>query len=185
MSKDVISFRDFLKNQSVSLPKTVVIDDEYFTHEELEEVESEEKERIFEEIEDSENILDREQYDDDDDDEPPFDNNSEKEEATTSESNQYYKLYQDINENFICDIHIDGVDIEKVTPRLVIESEGLSIMYKGIVENGKCKIPVNKLSFFNEGQIGKIRLEVVADSSIFTPWEDSYKIYKKVKTTIR
>lgn len=185
MSKDVISFKDFLRNHSVSLPNPIIMDEEDFTNEEFD-FESEEQEQIFEENQVSEEDTDNYQYDeeDDEDEEPPFDNEFEKEDVQT-ESTDYYKLYQDVNENFVCDIHIDGVDTDKVTPRLVIESEGLSVMYKGVVENGKCKIPVNKLSFFNEGQTGKIRLEVVADNSIFTPWEDSYKIYKKVKANFK
>lgn len=179
MIKDVISFKDFLRNQSVSLPNPIKMDREDFTDEEFD-FESEE-EQIFEENKELTNGKDSYQYDEEDN-HLQFDFNTDKKEDVQSESKDYYKLYQDVNENFVCDIHIDGVNIEKVTPRLVIESDGLNVMYNGTIENGKCKIPVNKLNFFEEGKIGKIKLEIIADNSIFTPWEDEYIIYKKVKT---
>lgn len=184
MSKDVISFKDFLRNQSVSLSKPIdIIEDNHFIEDLEKEVEIEEDEHLFENKEDINHFDNEDEYDVE---ESPFDNvKIEQNEEITPESKEFYKLYQDINENFICDIHIDGVDAHKVLPRLVIESENLSIMYKGIVEDGKCIIPVNKLDFLSEGQIGKIKLEVVADNTIFIPWEDSYKIFKKVKTIIK
>jgi hypothetical protein len=54
-------------------------------------------------------------------------------------------------------------------------------MFLGEVENGKCIIPVKKLNILKEGQIGKIKLEVLADGVVFIPWEDNFKVFKKVK----
>ena len=177
MSKDVISFKDFLRNNSIELPMSfpTIDDDDDFTQEDL----------IYTDLESDKIIEDNEYIDDFNNDEPHFDNITEPKQYTTLESSEFYKLYQDINENFVCDIHIDGVNIDEVIPRLIIESENVSLMFKGFIEDGKCKIPVDKLSILQEGQVGKIKLEVVADNTIFTPWEDTYRIHKKVKTIFR
>lgn len=175
MNEDVIRFRDFLENQSVSFQKSIdfeklINDEEYESEEHQEEIV--EKNGVY--------VGSNEKGESNDIsiDDPDV-------ESRPTESDEYYKLYQGVNENFVCDIHIDGVDISKVTPRLIIETEKISIMYKGFLENGKCKIPVNNLEILQEGQIGKIKLEIVAENSLFTPWEDNYKIYKKIKTFIK
>jgi hypothetical protein len=57
-------------------------------------------------------------------------------------------------------------------------------MFIGEVNNGKCIIPIKKLSIFNEGQRGNIKLEVNADGSLFTPWEDEFVVKTSKKVTV-
>lgn len=102
------------------------------------------------------------------------------------ESNDYYKLYRDKSEDFICDIAIEGVNQNDTEVRLIIESDDWNLMFIGEIKNGKCIIPVKKLNILNEGQTGNIKLEVNADGNLFTPWEDKFvvKVSKKVTVNV-
>lgn len=115
---------------------------------------------------------------------------SDTEENTYSEKSDesdedYYKLYKDKSEDFICDIAIEGVNQTDTEVRLIIESNDWNLMFKGEIKNGKCIIPVKKLSILNEGQIGNIRLEVNADGSLFTPWSDKFIVKVDKKVTVK
>ena len=107
-------------------------------------------------------------------------------EESNSESEEYYKLFKDKSEDFICDIAIEGVNQNDTEVRLIIESEDWALMFTGEIKNGKCIIPIKKLNILNEGQTGSIKLEVNADGNLFTPWEDKYivKVSKKVTVNI-
>jgi hypothetical protein len=111
---------------------------------------------------------------------------NEKFEESNSESEEYYKLFKDKSEDFICDIAIEGVNQNDTEVRLIIESEDWTLMFTGEIKNGKCIIPIKKLNILNEGQTGSIKLEVNADGNLFTPWEDKYivKVSKKVTVNI-
>jgi hypothetical protein len=100
--------------------------------------------------------------------------------------NESYVLYKDKSEEFICDIAIEGVSQKDTEVRLIIESSDWTLMFKGEVKNGKCVIPLKKLSILNEGTIGNIKLEVNADGNLFTPWEDEFivKVSKKVTVSL-
>jgi hypothetical protein len=111
------------------------------------------------------------------------DNSNEIE--TTDDSNEYYKLYKDKSEDFVCDIAIEGVNQNDTEVRLIIESNDWNLMFLGEVKNGKCIIPVKKLSILNEGQIGNIKLEVNADGNLFTPWQDKFIVKVDKKVTVK
>ena len=99
------------------------------------------------------------------------------EEKIDNQMDNYYSLFKDISENFSCDISIEGADISEAKVRLVIESNEWSLVFNGDIDSkGKCNIPIKKLNILNEGSTGKIRLEVIADGNIFTPWEDEFKV---------
>lgn len=103
------------------------------------------------------------------------------------ESTDYYAVYKDKSENFSCDVMVEGVSISDTEVRLILESEEWTIMFKGDVDKrGKCNIPMKKLNILNEGDSGKIRLEVIADNTVFTPWEEDFKVKvsKKVAVSI-
>ena len=121
------------------------------------------------------------------DDEDSYSIEDELEESNESYSDDdSYVLYKDKSEEFVCDIAIEGVSQKDTEVRLVIESADWNLMFKGEVKNGKCIIPIKKLSLFNEGQRGNIKLEVNADGNLFTPWEDEFivKVSKKVTVSL-
>lgn len=108
--------------------------------------------------------------------------NSEFEEES---GDGFYNLYRDKSEEFVCDIAVEGVSQKNTEVRLIIESEDWTVMFVGEIDNGKCIIPIKKLSIFNEGQTGRIRLEVNADGNLFTPWKDRFVVKESKKVTVK
>jgi len=102
------------------------------------------------------------------------------------DNEDYYKLFKDKSEDFICDIAVEGVNQNDTEVRLIVESDDWTLMFTGEIKNGKCIIPIKKLNILNEGQTGNIKLEVNADGNLFTPWEDKYivKVSKKVTVSL-
>jgi hypothetical protein len=87
-----------------------------------------------------------------------------------------YKVYLDQNKTFECDIKIEGADAGKSEARLVLETKDFFITFKGSIQDGKVKIPVNKLKgVLQENFKGKIALEVIAEDTFFTPWSDTFE----------
>ena len=98
--------------------------------------------------------------------------------------NNYYKLYKDKAEDFRCDIAVEGVNQSDTEVRLIVESDEWTLMFVGEIKNGQCVIPMKKLSILNEGTKGNIRLEVNADGTLFTPWEDKFVVKASKKVTV-
>jgi hypothetical protein len=115
----------------------------------------------------------------------PYDNEEFVEESNDVDDDDYYKLYKDKAEEFVCDIAIEGVSQADTEVRLIVESDEWTLMFRGDVKNGKCVIPMKKLSILSEGQKGSIRLEVNADGTLFTPWEDEFVVKASKKVTVK
>ena len=101
-----------------------------------------------------------------------------------TEDDDYYKLYQDKNEEFSCDIMIEGSSLEETYARIIVESENWSLVFPGEIRNGKCIVPIKKLNILKEGEVGNIKLEVVAEGNLFTPWENQFKVKMSKKVTV-
>ena len=99
-----------------------------------------------------------------------------------------YKIFLDKSKMFQCNVDIEGAALDKSKARLLIETENFSLAFNGdIKRNGDVKIPINKLKgFINEEDSGKISLEVIAEDTIFVPWETEYtaSLSKKVEVKI-
>jgi len=97
-----------------------------------------------------------------------------------------YKLYTDKIENFEAKIKLEGASLKKSTARLVIESSDFDLMFKGTIsESGKVKIPVKRLrGLLDENTNGKIKLEVIAEDTYFTPWESTFEVQASKKVTV-
>lgn len=169
----VFNFDDFL-NQSFSKLKESKV--EKSTNKVIENIEFEDVE-IEKEIED----VEIEKEIEDEIEEEPI-----RESIKIEENSDYYTLYKDISEEFICDISIDGVSEEDSQARIIIESKDWILLFPGEIKNKKCVVPIKSLKLFNEGEVGKIKLEVIAEGNIFIPWEDDFKvkISKKVEATV-
>jgi hypothetical protein len=115
----------------------------------------------------------------------------EKEEEThIIESNEsvdnYYSVYKDKSEDFSCDIQLEGANLNETEARLILESDDWTLMFNGEIDKkGKCTIPIKKLAILNEGTVGKIRLEVIAEGTVFTPWEDDFKVKMSKKVMVQ
>lgn len=107
------------------------------------------------------------------------------EEVESDDDDEYYKLYQDKEEEFVCDIQIEGSSVENSFARIIVESNDWSLVFNGDIINGKCIVPIKKLGIFKEGEIGNIKLEVVAEGNLFVPWESQFKVKLSKKVTVK
>lgn len=114
-----------------------------------------------------------------------FTEEEEIKEEKINEEDSYYKLYKDKNEEFVCDISIEGANPDETSARIVIESKDWTLMFVGELKNGKCVVPIKRLNILTEGQIGNIRLEVIAEGNLFVPWEDKFKVKLSKKITVK
>ncbi len=195
--EDIFRFGDFLKGSNLddlkkmkqSLLEEGVFDEAEDSEEDNEEYETIDQSmnpyRISEsaesEDEDEEEIKMpvSEEEDEEDEEEDVY---SENESAS---SDEFYKLYKDKAEEFVCDIAVEGVSQSDTEVRLIIESDDWTLMFAGEIRKGKCVIPIKKLNILNEGQTGNIKLEVNADGNLFTPWEDKFIVKVSKKVTVK
>jgi hypothetical protein len=97
-----------------------------------------------------------------------------------------YKLFTDKSELFECDIKLEGASLSKSKARLVVETSDYSLLFNGSISSGgKCEIPIRKLKgLIDENTLGNIRLEVVAEDTLFTPWESDFEVDASKKVTV-
>lgn len=98
----------------------------------------------------------------------------------------FYTVYRDKSENFSCDVSVEGARLNDTQARLILESDDWTLMFDGEIDReGRCNIPIKKLNILEEGTTGKIRLEVIAENTVFTPWEDDFKVKMSKKVTVQ
>lgn len=97
-----------------------------------------------------------------------------------------YTLYTDKVENFKCSIDLEGASLDDTKVRLVLENSKLNLLYEGEVDSsGNCTIPISKLkNVLKEGTEGTMKLEVIAEDTYFSPWEDDFKVATNKKVTV-
>ena len=97
-----------------------------------------------------------------------------------------YTLYTDKQELFECSISLEGASVKNSQARLIVEADNLNLLFKGTIDsNGKCSVPIKKLkNLLEESTKGKIRLEVIADDTYFTPWESDFEVETARKVTV-
>jgi len=96
-----------------------------------------------------------------------------------------YKLLKDKNNEFQCEIRLEGSSAKDAKVRLFLEGDGCEYSFNGKIENEQCIIPLGKLKKFgNLLEHGKIRLEVVADDTLFIPYENKYELEAEKKVTV-
>lgn len=198
MEKDVFKFKDFmtgenpgLENKINNLIKEGFFDDDDEDNLSLED-DSEEINQDFNpykvsssEIEEDDDDVDGDEFNEGEFNEVEEDDELEDLDESKSESEEYYKLFKDKAEDFVCDIAVEGVSQNDTEVRLIIESEDWTLMFVGEIKKGKCIIPIKKLGILNEGQTGNIKLEVNADGNLFTPWEDKFVVKMSKKVTVK
>jgi len=97
-----------------------------------------------------------------------------------------YTLYTDKQELFECSISLEGASVKNSKVRLVVEADNLNLLFKGTIDSsGKCTVPIRKLkNLLEESTKGKIKLEVIADDTYFTPWESDFEVETARKVTV-
>ena len=99
-----------------------------------------------------------------------------------------YTLYTDREENFNCEIALEGARLRDSFARIILETSNVSLAFNGtIYSQGRCDIPIKPLRHLLEAKDrGIMKLEVVADDTYFKPWESDFVVdsYKKVEVKI-
>lgn len=187
--KDIINFMDFFKSEEKPVLKTNFKKEEFedFFIEEQEPITEEKIDKLMQKVNaikeevqfveepvvETKPIIEEDDYEDDY--EPEVETNDD-----------FYPLYRDKNENFTCDINVEGAKLSETTARLIIETAEWTLMFEGEIDKrGKCTIPIKKLNLFNENTVGKVKLEVNAEGNVFIPWESDCKIKNSKTVTIK
>lgn len=97
-----------------------------------------------------------------------------------------YRLFTDKVEVFECQIQLEGASLKDSQARLIIESPEVSLLFQGKIDNlGNCQIPIKKLKgLLDESTEGKIKLEVIAEDTYFTPWSSDFKVTASKQVTV-
>jgi hypothetical protein len=97
-----------------------------------------------------------------------------------------YNLYTDKANKFNCNIEIEGTSLAKSKVRLVVETDEMSYMFNGFIENtGLCEVNIPKTkNFLPEGTKGNMRLEVIADDVYFEPWSSDFNVKTNKKVNV-
>jgi hypothetical protein len=107
-------------------------------------------------------------------------------EPVYEDSSDTYKVYNDKSETFSCDIELEGANLKDTEVRLILESDNWNLMFPGEIDSsGKVTIPIRKLNLFEEGTKGKIKMEVIAEGTVFTPWEDTFEVKMSKKVMVK
>ena len=99
-----------------------------------------------------------------------------------------YRIYKDREENFECNISVEGASIDSTQVRLVLNTDIWNIIFYGkLYVNGTCVVPIKRGLPLSVGTTGEIRLEVIVDDQLFVGWEDTFMIEasKKVKVDVK
>jgi len=100
-------------------------------------------------------------------------------------TDEYYQVFIDKSENFTCEIELEGAQLKDTQVRLVLETENWNLLFNGEIDrNGKVNIPIKKLSLFEEGDHGSIKMEVIAEGTVFIPWEQEFEAKRSKKVMV-
>ena len=96
------------------------------------------------------------------------------------------KLYTDKTEVFECNVSLEGASIKESKLRAILKFDDKNLMVEGkIKSNGKGEIIFPKLKNISEdGQVGKMELEVIAEDAYFQPYEETFQVITSKKATV-
>jgi hypothetical protein len=180
LNDDVFSFEDFLAGK-VQKPATKSV--KKFVESVVDQTEVTEIKEPEPEPQDEMRLPTPEKNSYEEEEEDPIYSEEESVQPVIVEEN-FYPLYKDKSENFSCDIYVEGAKTDETITRLIVETNEWTLMFPGEINSGKVNIPIRKLNIFEEGQIGTVRLEVIAEGTVFIPWEDQFKIKLSKKVSV-
>ena len=96
------------------------------------------------------------------------------------------KLYTDKTELFECNVALEGASIKDSKLRAILKFDDKNLMIEGkIKSNGKGEIIFPKLKNISEdGQIGQMELEVIAEDAYFQPYEETFQVITSKKAKV-
>ena len=95
-----------------------------------------------------------------------------------------YTIYLDKEETFECEASIKNSSYKNASARLIIESEDVNLVFYGNVDKDTISVPIKSLKkYFTENDNAKIKLEVIVENQLITPWESevTFDNYNKVE----
>ena len=95
-----------------------------------------------------------------------------------------YTIYLDKEETFLCEASIKNASYKNSSARLIIESEDVNLVFFGTVDKDTISVPIKSLKkYFTENDSAKIKLEVIVENQLVTPWESEVEFdnYNKVE----
>jgi hypothetical protein len=95
-----------------------------------------------------------------------------------------YTIYLDREENFECEASIKNASYKNSSARLIIESNDINLVFFGSVDKDTISVPIKSLKkYFTESDKAKIKLEVIVENQLVTPWESEVEFdsYNKVE----
>jgi hypothetical protein len=96
-----------------------------------------------------------------------------------------YKLLKDKANEFQCEIKLVGANEKTAKVRLFLEGIGCEYSFNGAISGTKCRVNLGKLkNFTNLMESGKIRLEIIADDTLFVPYESTYNLEESKSVTV-
>jgi hypothetical protein len=98
-----------------------------------------------------------------------------------------YKLFTDKINKFECNLQVEGTSLTKSQARVILETNSINYLFKGkIYDNGLCEFELPKLKgLLDEGSVGTLRLEVIADDVHFEPWNSDFVVEVDKKVSVR
>lgn len=97
-----------------------------------------------------------------------------------------YKIYTDKDEEFVCEVSVKNASLKDSIARIILETAGLNLVYRGYIRNGKCVVPIKKVKgLLAENTTGKIQLELVVDGMYFKPWESTFQVEENTTVKVR
>lgn len=108
------------------------------------------------------------------------------EQEIEKEDKSLYKIYKDKEEDFECNISIQGAKLSNSQVRLIFDHDLCNLVFYGkIYKDGKCLVPLKKMNFYPEGSTGRVKLEVIVDDTVFVPWEETFIVEGAKKVTVQ
>ena len=96
------------------------------------------------------------------------------------------KLYTDKSEIFECNVSLEGASIKDSKLRAILKFDDKNLMIEGkIKSNGKGEIIFPKLkNISQDGQVGKMELEVIAEDAYFQPYDETFQVITSKKAKV-
>jgi hypothetical protein len=89
-----------------------------------------------------------------------------------------------INDKLNFKINIEGIDINKIEPRLIIKNEKNNYIFFGKIKENICTFNIPELSFYTKGDKGEIKFEIISEDLYFPVWKDEFEIKTKKSVKI-
>jgi len=81
-------------------------------------------------------------------------------------------------------INIEGIDIDKIEPRLIITNENNNYLFFGKITDSVCTFDIPELSSYKKGDEGKIKFEIISEDLYFPVWSDNFEIKTRANVKI-